>query len=302
MKGGEGGQAEDRAARVGRAAIASAICDRIQVAAGAAARYIRARAPEIAELEWETKSPADFVSEVDVGAEGIVRELLMEDTLWVGGLDESLPVRVVGEEGTPDLALAGDGITYVVDPLDGTTNFLHGYPWYAVSIGALLDGELLAGVVLNAATDEEFVATAGGGATRNGRSIRVASNADPSRALIGTGFPFKNVSRLDEYQRQFAAITKPTAGIRRAGAAALDLCDVACGRFDAFWELNLAPWDVAAGILIVREAGGVVTDLEGRDARVGSGPIVAGSPAMHSWLLRVLGNSGSDPQGLGARG
>jgi myo-inositol-1(or 4)-monophosphatase len=180
-------------------------------------------------------------------------------------------------------------VTYVVDPLDGTTNFLHGYPWYAVSIGALVSGELAAGIVVNVPTGEVFSAVRGGGAFRNEEPIRVSENADPSRALVGTGFPFKNLDKLDAYQRQFAAVTRRTAGIRRAGAAALDLCDVACGRFDAFWELNLAPWDVAAGILIVREAGGIVTDTDGREANVGFGPIVAGSPAMHGWLLKQLG-------------
>ena len=257
-------------------------------AAASAGRFIRDRSRELSSLVWETKSPADFVSEVDVGAERIVRELLTGEPLRLDGLDEALPVHMIGEEGTPDAEQLSDGVTWVVDPLDGTTNFLHGYPWYAVSIGALVDGVLAAGVVLNVATDETFTATLGGGAFRDDRPIRASSNADPSRALIGTGFPFKNVDRLDLYQRQFAAVTRATAGIRRAGAAALDLCDVACGRFDAVWELSLAPWDVAAGILIVREAGGVVTDLEGTEARVGHGPLVAGSPAMHAWLMGAL--------------
>lgn len=257
-------------------------------AAASAGRFIRDRSRELSSLVWETKSPADFVSEVDVGAERIVRELLTGAPLRLDGVDEALPVHMIGEEGTPDAEQLSDGVTWVVDPLDGTTNFLHGYPWYAVSIGALLDGVLVAGVVLNVATGETFAATAGGGATRDGMPIRVSTNTEPSRALIGTGFPFKNIDRLDLYLRQFAAITRRTAGIRRAGAAALDLCDVACGRFDGFWELTLAPWDVAAGLLIVREAGGLATDLDGREAPVAFGPIVAGSPAMHEWLLEEL--------------
>jgi len=266
----------------------------MEAAAHNAAQFIRARAGGVASLTWEVKSPADFVSEVDTGAERIIRELLEEGrhhvTLDPGGATLQWEVRVVGEEFSPGASTTSTerGVTYVVDPLDGTTNFLHGYPWYAVSIGALVDGVLSAGLVLNVATGETFTALRGGGAFRDEEPIRVSQNAEPSRALIGTGFPFKNVSRLDEYQRQFAAVTKQTAGIRRAGAAALDLCDVACGRFDAFWELNLAPWDVAAGILIVREAGGIVTDLEGRDAPVAFGPIVAGSAAMHPWLLAQL--------------
>jgi myo-inositol-1(or 4)-monophosphatase len=116
----------------------------------------------------------------------------------------------------------------------------------------------------------------------------VSAIAEPARALIGTGFPFKELEHLDGFLRQFAAVTRQTAGVRRPGSAALDLCDVACGRFEGFWELTLAPWDVAAGILLVREAGGVVTDLDGREARVGHTPICAGSPVMHRWLLDTI--------------
>jgi len=195
---------------------------------------------------------------------------------------------VVGEELSPDEASSA-GIAFMVDPLDGTTNFLHGYPEYAVSIGALIDGELSAGVVLNVPYGDEFTATLGGGAFRNGERLAVSRIVDPSRALIGTGFPFKHPEFLEPYQRQFATVISNTAGVRRAGAAALDLADVASSRFDAFWELMLAPWDMAAGILLVREAGGIVTDLEGRAARVQHGPIVAGNPEMHAWLLTQVG-------------
>ena len=230
------------------------------------------------ELTVEAKSPADFVSEVDRGAEAIVRDAL---------LGAHPDAAFLGEEGSADTAV-GDGLAFVVDPLDGTTNFLHGYPWYAVSIAALHAGELVAGIVRNVATGETFHATRGGGAWRDGTAIRVSSNTIPERALVGTGFPFKHLANLDAYQRHFAAVTARTAGIRRAGSAALDLCDVACGRFDAFWELTLAPWDVAAGMLVIREAGGRVTDLDGRDAPVAHGPLVAGSAAMHPWLLDLL--------------
>jgi myo-inositol-1(or 4)-monophosphatase len=264
----------------------------MEAAAHNAAQFIRGRAGDAASLTWETKSPADFVSEVDTGAERIIRELLepgRRRVTHVTGEVVEWEVRVVGEEFSPDASLAHThGVTYVVDPLDGTTNFLHGYPWYAVSIGAIASGVLAAGIVVNVPTGEVFSAVRGGGAFRNDEPIRVSRNAEPSRALVGTGFPFKNLDKLDAYQRQFAAVTRQTAGIRRAGAAALDLCDVACGRFDAFWELSLAPWDVAAGILIVREAGGIVTDVAGREAQVGFGPIVAGSRAMHPWLLAQM--------------
>jgi myo-inositol-1(or 4)-monophosphatase len=153
----------------------------------------------------------------------------------------------------------------------------------------------VAGVVLNIATGELFTATAGGGARRNGRPIRVSNVDDPSRALLGTGAPFRNEAQVEEYLRTLRPVLTTAAGIRRAGAAALDLADVACGRFEAFWELMLNPWDVAAGILLVREAGGVVTDLAGSEKRVERGGIVAGSPAMHQWLMAALGVAGSPP-------
>jgi myo-inositol-1(or 4)-monophosphatase len=177
------------------------------------------------------------------------------------------------------------GLVFVADPLDGTTNFLHGFPWYAVSIAALVDDDLVAGVVLNVANGDLFSATAGGGARLSGQPISVSPITEPTRALIGTGFPFKDGSRVEEYLRVLPSIMVETAGIRRPGAAALDLADVACGRFEAFWELTLAPWDIAAGMLLVREAGGIVTDLSGAPAKVGHTGLVAGSPAMHAWLL-----------------
>ena len=256
-----------------------AIVRTMDVAAAGAAAFIRHHAARLGELTWDTKSPADFVTDVDRGAERIVRDVLLA----------AYPdAAFVGEE-TYDPSLArGAGLAFVVDPLDGTTNFLHGFPWYAVSIGAVVGDEIVAGLVLNVPTGETFSATRGGGAWRGGERVRVSAATDPSRALVGTGFPFKHLEHLETYQRQFAAVTRATAGIRRAGAAALDLCDVACGRFEAFWELTLAPWDIAAGILIVREAGGVVTDLAGDPARVAFTEIVAGSPAMHAWLLEIL--------------
>jgi myo-inositol-1(or 4)-monophosphatase len=134
----------------------------------------------------------------------------------------------------------------------------------------------------------------GSGARRNGQPIRVSEIVDPARALLGTGFPFKHREGIEPYMSVLPTIMRQVAGLRRAGSAALDLCDVACGRYDAFWEYRLAPWDVAAGILIVREAGGVVTDLEGRPASVSHGPIVCGNAAMHAWLLEQLGRATAD--------
>jgi len=252
-------------------------------AARAGAAVVATRARDVAALTWEVKSPADFVSHVDREAEVALAAVITQ----------LLPSAVLlAEEMTPDTDISR-GIAVVADPLDGTTNFLHGFPWYATSVGILVDGVLAAGAIVNAATGETFVAARGLGAHRvlaNGEyaPIVVSPIAEPMRALIGTGFPFKHTHHLARYQPQFAAVASATAGIRRAGAAALDLCDVACGRFQGFWELELAPWDVAAGILIVREAGGRVTDFDGRDVGVVHGPIVASNGVMHVWLLGVL--------------
>ena len=250
-------------------------------AAVRAVEVIRARASDLGSLTWEEKTPADFVSEVDHAAEQMIREVL---------LGRHRDAAVIGEEISPDVQIPS-GVAFVVDPLDGTTNFLHGFPAYAVSIAALVDGALAAGVVLNAVTGELFTATAGGGARRNGQPIGVSRIGEPSRALIGTGFPFKHRDLIEPYMQQLPRVLGATAGVRRAGSAALDLADVACGRFDAFWELRLAAWDIAAGILLIREAGGIVTDLEGRPAPVAHGGIVAGNPAMHRWLLDTLHHS-----------
>jgi myo-inositol-1(or 4)-monophosphatase len=258
----------------------------LEIAVDAATRsceVLRARAGDIAALTWEVKGRADYVTAVDRASEDALRSTIRS----------RLPdARVLGEELSPRLGGGSadqlDGIVFVADPLDGTTNYLHGFPEYAVSIGVLVDGELVAGVVRHAVTGETYTAIAGAGATRDGRPIHVSPITDPSRALIGTGFPFSRVETLDTYLPQFAAVAVGTAGIRRAGSAALDLAHVAAGHFEAFWELILAPWDIAAGILLVREAGGVVTDISGSPARVTHTSIVAGSPVMHQWLLQTV--------------
>ncbi len=247
-------------------------------AARAAAQVIREATAGRGRLIWESKGRSDFVSEVDKSAEHSIAEIVAR---------RCPGASVLGEELSP-LAVAGGGTVFIADPLDGTTNFLHGYPEYATSIGVARRGVLRASVVLNVARGEEFTATKGAGAMRDGEHIRVSNIREPHRALIGTGFPFKTLDLLPRYQRQFSLVMQGTAGIRRAGSAALDLANVACGRFDAFWELVLAPWDVAAGILLVQEAGGVVTGLDGNAPELGGGAYVAGSPAMHAWLLQTV--------------
>ena len=239
---------------------------------------MRAGAGRVATLDWTAKTPTDFVSEVDLAAEERIREV-------VGRL---LPgATVAGEERSPE-SFDAPGLVFVADPLDGTTNFLHGYPAYAVSIGVLVDGRLAAGVVHDVVTGEVHTAVDGGGAWLGDRRLRVSTVADPARALVGTGLPFKHPADVTPYLPQLERVMTATAGVRRRGSAALDLCDVARGRFDAFWERTLAPWDVAAGLLLVREAGGLATDPDGAPARVAHGPLVCGNPTMHAWLLRAL--------------
>ena len=256
-----------------RALLATAVA-----AAARAAEFIRQHAANLHGVTVEVKSRADFVSEVDRGAERAIGETIA---------GRHADARILGEELSPAMH-DRRGLVFVVDPLDGTTNFLHGFPWYAVSIAALVDGEPTAAAVLNVPTGELFSATLGGGARRNGQPIAVSTTDDPLRALVGTGMPFKHPDQIDRYLRILAPIIAGTAGVRRPGSAALDLADVACGRFDAFWELSLAPWDIAAGILLVREAGGVITDLAGAPAPVDHTGIVAGNPAMHAWVMEKV--------------
>lgn len=226
---------------------------------------------------WTSKGHHDWVTEVDREAESLIRDELLR------GAPGS---TVVGEELNP--AGIGNGLVWIVDPLDGTTNFLHGYPQYAVSIAAAVDGVLEAGVILDVPRECVYGAVRGKGAWLGDTRLRVSEITKPAHALLGTGYPFKQLEELDRYLEQFRRILPLTSGVRRAGSAALDLADVAAGRLDGFWELSLAPWDVAAGVLLVREAGGVVTDLEGREAGMAHGPIVAGNPTMQRWLLEMV--------------
>lgn len=229
------------------------------------------------------KGVSDFVTRVDHEAESRI----------VARIRAAFPShRILAEEGGGDPAGgpegAGSGWLWVIDPLDGTTNFLHGYPAYSVSIAALRDGVPEVGVVASAATGETWTAVRGRGAFRNGERIRVSGVDRLGPALIGTGFPFKALDRLPLYLRQFDRILRRTSGIRRAGSAAMDLCHVASGYLDGFWELVLAPWDVAAGVLMVREAGGIVTRLDGSEPGTESGSLLAGNPVVYAALGDIL--------------
>lgn len=250
-------------------------------AAARGAEVVRKGAERRESLVWETKAHNDFVSEIDRASESAIAELVAA---------RHPAATLVAEEGSPSLSTS-HGLVFVADPLDGTTNFLHGVPHYAVSIAAMLDGEVVAGATINAATGELFTATLGGGARRAGQPIRVSATAEPGRSLVVTGLPWSGDEDIARYMVSLPDVMRATAGIRRSGAAALDLADVACGRYDAFWELRLNPWDMAAGSLLVREAGGVVTTAAGDPCPVAETSIVCGNPTMHAWLLDMLRTS-----------
>jgi len=232
---------------------------------------------------WTEKSRHDFVTEVDRAAEALIAEVIM--------LEEPDSV-IVGEELSPKRVARGE-LVWIVDPLDGTTNFLHGYPQYAVIVGCLVDGKLAAGVIHDVCRKRTYRATRGGGAFEDDMRLSVSAVTDPRHALVGTGFPFKSLNVLHIYLSQFAAVMGAASGVRRAGAAALDLADVAAGRLDGFWELELASWDIAAGTLLIREAGGIVTRPDGAADVLSAqgGPLVAGNAAIHRWLIDLLRKS-----------
>jgi myo-inositol-1(or 4)-monophosphatase len=245
-------------------------------AATAAGRIIRERFSEKKPISVERKGLHDFVTAVDREAEAAV----------LGHLKDRFPDHtVMAEEGSPEAAAAD--YRWIVDPLDGTTNFIHGVPVFAVSVALEGPGGLLAGVIHDPIRDETFHAHRGGGARLNGEPIRCSRPAGAHEALVATGFPFRELTRVDRYLRAFEAFIRTTAGLRRAGSACLDLAYTACGRYDGFWEIGLSRWDIAAGVLIVREAGGKVTDVVGGDTQLDTGDIVAAGEDFHATVLEV---------------
>lgn len=246
-------------------------------AAHAAGAYLRGAARPRDPAGWTAKGRADWATEVDRTSETLITRILTE----------AVPnSHVVGEELSPDLVTRG--VVWVVDPLDGTTNFLHGFPAFAVSIAAAVDGVLEAAAVLHVPLDRMTTATRGGGAFENGARISVSTIGDPGHALVGTGFPFRDFAHLELYLTQLSRVLLGSTGVRRPGSAAIDLADVAAGRLEGFWEQRLSAWDIAAGILLVREAGGLVTDFSARDLQVEHAEVLAGNPPIHRWLLEVL--------------
>jgi myo-inositol-1(or 4)-monophosphatase len=232
---------------------------------------------DVDKLTIRRKQQNDFVSEVDDAAEEAIISTLRDAYPDHGFLGE--------ESGYKDRDAE---FLWVIDPLDGTTNFLHGVPQYCVSIGLLQKGVPQQAVVFDPNRNELFTATRGVGAYLNDRRIRVTKTDKLEDALLGTGFPFKEVSNLDDYVRMLKNAMRTCSGVRRPGAAALDLAWVACGRYDGFWEMGLSPWDMAAGALLVREAGGLVGDFEGNEGFLDKGRIVAANSKLFASLLKLL--------------
>lgn len=256
----------------------SALLNVMIKAARKAGRTLKRDFGEVEHLQVSLKGPANFVTAADHRAEEIVRE----------ELEQARPgYSFVGEEGG---VRDGSDRTHrwIVDPIDGTLNFLHGIPHFAISIALEREGTIIAGLVYNPATDELFTAERGKGAFLNDQRLRVAARRRLADAVVACGLPHPSRGDAELSRNEHIAVQNKIAGLRRFGAAALDLAWVAAGRIDAYWERGLSPWDMAGGIALVREAGGFVTDLDGRDDMIKSGGILAGNEDIHRELLRTL--------------
>ena len=256
----------------------SALLNVMIAAARKAARSLSRDFGEVEHLQVSLKGPGNFVSAADHRAESILREELAKARPGYGFLGEESG-RHEGADKTH---------TWIVDPLDGTTNFLHGIPQFCVSIALEREGTIVAGVIYNPISDELFVGERGKGAFLNDQRLRVAARRQLADAVFACGLPHRGRGDLELFRREFAVVQDKVAGLRRFGAAALDLAWVAAGRLDGYWERNIGAWDMAAGIILVREAGGFVSDLDGRDGMFRTGAIVAGNETMHEQLLKLL--------------
>ena len=264
----------------------SAVINVMIRAADRAARGLKRDFGEVANLQVSRKGPADFVSTADLKAEQVLREELHKARPEFGFLME--------ESGSLAPALHEDR-RWIVDPLDGTTNFLHGLPHFGISIALEERGEITAAVVYDPAKDDMFWAERGVGAFLNDRRLRVSGRSRLADSLFATGIPFKGVGEPERFQAEVAAFMRETAGLRRYGAAALDLAYVAAGRYEGFWEHGLQPWDVAAGLLLVREAGGYVTTVTGRPFALDSPSMLAANDKLHGAAVKLL--AGESPGG-----
>lgn len=251
-------------------------------AARRAGAIINRAALDRTQLEIRVKQANDFVTQVDKAAESAIIDIIRQaypDHDILGEESGALPGRNTA---------AKVEYRWIIDPLDGTTNFIHGFPQYCVAIALQHRGAIEHGVIYDPSKNELFTASKGRGAFLDDRRIRVSKCIHLKDALVGTGFPFKEMSRLDLYCKQLKEVMQKSSAVRRAGAAALDLAYVAAGRLDGFWELGLAPWDMAAGALMIQEAGGLVGDLAGDAGWLESGDIAAGTPKVFAQLLATL--------------
>ncbi len=256
----------------------SALINVMVAAARKTARGLKRDFGEVEKLQVSLKGPANFVSNADRKA---------EETLYAE-LNKARPgYCFLGEEGGKREG-ADKTHTWIVDPLDGTTNFLHGIPHFCISIALERENEIVAGVIYNPVVDDMFVAEKGKGAFLNEQRIRVAARKQLSESVIACGLPHFGRGDLELGKKETGAVQDRVAGLRRFGAAALDLAWVAAGRIDGYWERNIKPWDIAAGIAIVREAGGFTTDCDGGDAMMVKGHVAAGNDSIHKELLRTL--------------
>lgn len=259
-------------------ALKSPVINVMEAAARKASRGLIRDFGEVEHLQVSKKGPSDFVSAADLRVEKLLREELAKARPgWA----------LVTEEHGGRLPVDKED-AWIVDPIDGTTNFLHGIPHFCLTIAHWRKGEIVAGIVYQPIGDELFWAEKGMGAYHNRRRLRVSARQNLGDALIATGLPFRGKEKHPRYMDTLAAVVPQVAGVRRFGAAALDLAWVAAGRFDGFWEYSLSPWDIAAGILLIREAGGAVTDMDGGDAMLAKGDVLAANGALHNPLARII--------------
>ena len=260
---------------------ASALMNVMLAAARKAGRSLARDFGEVEQLQVSLKGPANFVTAADHRAEEILH----------GELTRARPGYGLLMEERGEIEGADRSHRWIVDPLDGTTNFLHGIPIFAVSIALERDGDLVAGLIFNPVSHETFTAERGKGAFFNDRRLRVSARTELEDCVIGTGIPHSGRQGHPGFLRELEAVMGSSAGVRRCGAATLDLAWTAAGRFDGFWERNLRAWDIAAGIVVLREAGGYVSDTDGKDLMLKSGNIVAGNEAIHRKLLKLIKNA-----------
>jgi myo-inositol-1(or 4)-monophosphatase len=256
----------------------SALINVMVKAARRAGRSLKRDLGEVENLQVSLKGPANFVTMADRRAEEMLHEDLTKARPGYGFIGEEGGIR----EG------ADKSHTWFVDPLDGTTNFLHGIPQFAVSIGLQREGTMIAGLIYNPANDDLYIAERGKGAFLNDQRLRVAGRRNLGECVIACGLPHMGRGDLELSRAEMTAIQAKVAGLRRFGAAALDMAFVAAGRFDGFWERNLQPWDMAAGQIIVREAGGIVSGIEGDDDPLKSGHLICGNEFVHAELVKIL--------------